>query len=342
MNPSTREVQEEVRTLGEIPSLNLHEVLAESARVAYSLPACDEADMTAPSGYSPEANQELHLVASHPVQSAATPFSVDSDTLPARVVREARAVDVNRLPDFSPTDRPIMTELGLQSSLGLPIVIGGRCLGAVTLSHRRPRTFDEGYIDRGMGVTQGLAVSIEKANLYQEATQRISELSLLHEVGRRSIMRESLDLSQIPGHLRRGVASPPCSMPAPCWVLLKEGDGLRGATANGEFKAQASTIRVGSGLALVDPRRPGGPSARSWPLRCGAQGSPGQPEVRCHVQREVGAGGADDPPRSGNRCAPLRRSPDPAPLHPRRDRARHAGGGATSPRPSITRTSMRI
>jgi signal transduction histidine kinase len=247
------EALEEARPPREIPSLNLREVLAESARMAAE--AC-AADMTAVWLLS-EASQELHLVASHPEQPPATPFSVQSDTLPARVVREGKAVVVDRLLAYSAIDRPIMKDLGVQSSLGLPIVIGGRSLGAVTFNHRRPRAFDDAYIARGTGVTQGLAVSVEKANLYQEATQRIAELSLLHEVGRS--LTESLDLSQIlETCVDRLATLLDCSS---CWVVLKEGEALVGVIASGKFRADAHKVRVQRGepslaWAALEARRP--------------------------------------------------------------------------------------
>jgi signal transduction histidine kinase len=254
MSQPFRQLLEEARPVREIPSLNLHDVLEESARVASQ--DC-EADMAAIWLVS-EASQELHLVASHPPRPPATPYSVESDTLAARVVREARPIAVDRLLAFSSTDRPQMNDMGMQACLGMPIVIGGRCLGALTLCHRRQRSFDEDYIARGMAITHGLAVSIEKANLYQEATQRISELSLLHEVGR--AISESLELSQILDSCADRLAS--LLDASSCWVLLREGDALVGATASGGFKAEASKVRVEPGkgpslaLAALEARRP--------------------------------------------------------------------------------------
>jgi signal transduction histidine kinase len=253
MSQPFRQMLDEARPVREIPSLNLHDVLAESARLASR--DC-EADMTAIWLVS-EASQELHLVASDPPRPPAPPYSVESDTLAARVVREAKPIGVDRLLAFSSTDRPAMNEMEIQACLGMPIVIGGRCLGAVTLCHRRPRTFDDAYIARGMAITQGLAVSIEKANLYQEATQRISELSLLHEVGRS--ISESLELSQILDNCADKLVS--ILDASSCWVLLREGDALVGATASGDFKAEAAKVRVEPGgpslaLAALEARRP--------------------------------------------------------------------------------------
>jgi signal transduction histidine kinase len=253
VSETIRVAQDETRPLHEIPSLNLHEVLADSARVTAE--AC-QAEMTAVWLLS-EANKELHLVASHPAQQEVTPFSIESETLPAKVLREGKPVAIERQEEFPAGDRPMAERLGLQSSLGLPIVIGGRCLGAVTMGHHHPRAFDATDVERGMGVTQGLAVSIEKANLYQEATQRIAELSLLHEVGR--AITESLELSKILETCADRLAS--LLDTSACFVLLKEGDSLVGAVAGGEAREDISNVRIKPGdqslaLAALEARRP--------------------------------------------------------------------------------------
>jgi signal transduction histidine kinase len=240
--------------LREIPSLNLHEVLADSARVTAE--AC-RAETTAVWLLS-EANKELHLVASHPaLLESAPPFSIESETLPARVLREGRPVTLERPEDFLAGDWPPAERLGLQSALGLPIVIGGRCMGAVTMGRHHPRAFDATDVERGLGVTQGLAVSIEKANLYQEATQRIAELSLLHEVGR--AITESLELGKILDTCADRLAS--LLDTSACFVLLMEGDSLVGAAASGLARLEVSQIRLKPGdqslaLAALDARRP--------------------------------------------------------------------------------------
>ncbi len=246
-------VSDETHPLHEIPSLNLHEVLADSARMTAE--AC-QAEMTAVWLLS-EANKELHLVASHPPQQDVQPFSIDSQNLPARVVREAKLVVIQQQAEFPEGDRAMAERLGLQSSLGLPIVIGGRCMGAVTMGHHHPRAFDATDVARGMGVTQGLAVSIEKANLYQEATQRIAELSLLHEVGR--AITESLELSKILETCADRLSS--LLDTSACFVLLKEGDDLVGAVAGGEVREDITAVRLKHGdqslaLSALEAMRP--------------------------------------------------------------------------------------
>lgn len=119
------------------------------------------------------------------------PWSVQVGIL-GRVVRTGRPAlvpDVRRDPDYVPA-RP-----STRSELAVPILYGGQPIGVINLESDRPAAFDEEsqhFLER---LAEHAAIAIQNARLFQERERRISELSILNEIGR--ALSSALDLEQL-------------------------------------------------------------------------------------------------------------------------------------------------
>ena len=210
----------------EITSIDLEDVLQQSAAVAAD--ACHVPRVAV--FLLAEESQMLQCVAMHPERRDVQAIALDADSLVSRVVRLNR-LEVNSDPaTFSSPDLDLLRGVAVRSALGLPIVIGGRCLGGLVLLSPLEAHFSREQIERGARVARNIAVAVEKANLYQEATQRIAELSLLHEVGR--AFNESLELSEILDTCADQLAA--LVDASKCFILLCEPDGLRCVASSGD------------------------------------------------------------------------------------------------------------
>lgn len=69
--------------------------------------------------------------------------------------------------------RPFLDELGIGSSLAVPVVGRGRTLGLLALANRRPRRFDAATVDLAVEIGRLAGVALENAQLYAEARQTV-------------------------------------------------------------------------------------------------------------------------------------------------------------------------
>ncbi len=67
-----------------------------------------------------------------------------------------------------------------RSELALPIRVGERVLGAVTVQSERPQAFDEEDIVVLQGIADGLAIALENARLFAQAQSDYKEIQALH------------------------------------------------------------------------------------------------------------------------------------------------------------------
>jgi GAF domain-containing protein len=67
-----------------------------------------------------------------------------------------------------------------RSELALPIRVGERVLGAVTVQSERPQAFDDEDILVLQGITDSLAIALENARLFAQAQSDYKEIQALH------------------------------------------------------------------------------------------------------------------------------------------------------------------
>ncbi len=84
-----------------------------------------------------------------------------------------------------------------RSALFVPLVIGDRTLGAITVQAWRPNAFDAEDERLLAIVANGAAAALQSAGLYEQAARRAAQLELLAEVGRRvNVLQPLADLYQ--------------------------------------------------------------------------------------------------------------------------------------------------
>ncbi len=82
-----------------------------------------------------------------------------------------------------------------RSALFVPLVIGDRVLGAITVQSWRPNAFNEEDERLLAIIATGAAAALQSAGLYEQATRRAAQLELLAEVGRRvNVLQPLADL----------------------------------------------------------------------------------------------------------------------------------------------------
>jgi len=86
--------------------------------------------------------------------------------------------DVRMEPRF--VRRPIAERLGIVSYLAVPLRARTGIIGVLELATRQPHVFAQEEIDFFVTLAGQAAIAIENARLYQETTQRLRELELLH------------------------------------------------------------------------------------------------------------------------------------------------------------------
>jgi GAF domain-containing protein len=74
--------------------------------------------------------------------------------------------------------------LGFEASLGVPLRVGGRVLGIITLFCKQPREFDQQQIDLAQAVGNQLAIAIENARLFEAQERQIAELRARDRISR--------------------------------------------------------------------------------------------------------------------------------------------------------------
>ncbi len=194
-----------------------------------------------------EESRLLHCVATSPAGHDRSAEPLDADVLWSRVVRRNRLeviADVGQLPA---AERQVLQLGEVRTLAALPILINGRCRGVLVAGRARPEPLDPATLDRCARQARVIAAAVERANLYQEATQRLAELSLLHEVGR--AFNESLELSSILETCADQLVALLDS--TNCFILLQDGEDLRGVAASGPHRQRIEEVRVRPGEASV-------------------------------------------------------------------------------------------
>lgn len=71
-----------------------------------------------------------------------------------------------------------------EAMLGIPLRIGNRILGTLSLVSRQPRTFDQEQIDLAQAISNQIAIAIENSRLFSERERQIAELWAINRISR--------------------------------------------------------------------------------------------------------------------------------------------------------------
>jgi PAS domain S-box-containing protein len=72
-------------------------------------------------------------------------------------------------------------QAGIRSWLGVPLLFGNQLLGMISLDKREPGFYTEEHAHLALAFAAQAAIAIENARLYEEAQQRLAELTLLFD-----------------------------------------------------------------------------------------------------------------------------------------------------------------
>ncbi len=100
----------------------------------------------------------------------------------AQAVAEMRPVILDIADYETNCHSPFVTQEGLQTLVGTPLICKGRAVGALTLGARRTGIISPEGLDLLTAIGQQIGVAVENARLYVEAERWAEELTLLHEV----------------------------------------------------------------------------------------------------------------------------------------------------------------
>lgn len=102
------------------------------------------------------------------------------------------------------------------SVLAVPILIGGRVLGAIAVVDQRPeRTFDTRSTNLLTLFAQHAAIAVENARLYKSTRDAVDRLSILHQVSQK-IVTARMDLEEIYSAIHQATAQ---LMPAEAFAI---------------------------------------------------------------------------------------------------------------------------
>lgn len=92
----------------------------------------------------------------------------------------------------------------IHATMGMPLVVGEKCLGSLTVNRRSFKTFDEKDLGLLSAFAAHAVIAIENANHMQHARDRAGRLRILSEVTR--LMTSSLDHQQVVGAIVKAAA----------------------------------------------------------------------------------------------------------------------------------------
>ena len=94
-----------------------------------------------------------------------------------------------------PAGRKAFVRFDYRSWLGVPVTMGDRLIGVLSVRSRQLRRFSREDVSRAVAIAAQAAVAVENAQLYADATRRRDEAEALARVAR--VLTESLDISVV-------------------------------------------------------------------------------------------------------------------------------------------------
>jgi signal transduction histidine kinase len=117
------------------------------------------------------------------MQGTGRTYTYGGDTITARVVETKGPARINSLDDLtSDFARARWLQLGLNATIGAPIIVGGEIWGLVTASRVRPEPFPDGAEHRLGDFASLVALAIANADARRETAALVAEQSALRRV----------------------------------------------------------------------------------------------------------------------------------------------------------------
>ena len=166
------------------------------------LQLCDGATITNAAGASPD-GPSVPVITHMPIDPSAN--------FPSRAIVTKKML---HLPDWSRIDLPehqrnIHTTFGANSSLYLPLLREGQCIGLLTLVGKRPNCFGPSEIAQAKSFRDQALIAIENVRLFEAEQQRTRELT------------ESLDQQTATAEVLRVISSSPGDLEPVFQALLR-------------------------------------------------------------------------------------------------------------------------
>jgi len=177
--------------------------------------------------------------------------SKNLQTLTQSVLAEGHALAVEDVSNSPYVSAQITARYPARSTLGLPLIAGGKKIGAIIVGFNQPHHFTSEEISLGEQISKQIAVGVAKAQLLEESQERAKQFESLYQVTRdlnsykvlpellQTILERATDLFQTPsgaltlynsvrGELEVVAAK---AFPVPLGTSLPLGVGLSGIVA---------------------------------------------------------------------------------------------------------------
>ncbi len=120
---------------------------------------------------------------------------LDDPTLLAWIMRTQQSLLVgDLLSDHLPV-QPRQTERQARAWLGVPLVVSGRLIGAVTVQSYQPRAFDLSHKRFLESLSVQTAIALENATLFEQTERRLEHVQSLHRID--TAISTSMDLTNV-------------------------------------------------------------------------------------------------------------------------------------------------
>ena len=135
----------------------------------------------------------------------AFPRAPSRDNATARAILTGAIVvipDVAADPDYAATVKPLAMKAGFRSTMSVPLIHGGKPIGAITVGRPEPGPFSDGQVELLRTFADQAVIAIENVRLFteleaktQQLTRSVGELKALGEVGQ--AVSSTLDLETV-------------------------------------------------------------------------------------------------------------------------------------------------
>jgi signal transduction histidine kinase/DNA-binding response OmpR family regulator len=175
----------------------------------------------------------------------AMPFG---EGLTSRIIRDREPLRLNRDAEIDSTGVPILGTRA-RSFLGVPILIGERAIGAISVqSTTQEGRFGEADARLLATVAANVGVAVQNARLYEETRQRADQMAALADVGRE--ISATLELSTVLRMIAERARSLLASDSGAVYLADDDGETFRARIAVGSMveAVQATSIQRGQGI----------------------------------------------------------------------------------------------
>jgi GAF domain-containing protein/CheY-like chemotaxis protein len=175
----------------------------------------------------------------------AMPFG---EGLTSRIIRDREPLRLNRDAEIDSTGVPILGTRA-RSFLGVPILIGERAIGAISVqSTTQEGRFGEADARLLATVAANVGVAVQNARLYEETRQRADQMAALADVGRE--ISATLELSTVLRMIAERARTLLASDSGAVYLADDDGETFRARIAVGSMveAVQATSIQRGTGI----------------------------------------------------------------------------------------------